>query len=358
VKTVRMWIFLGVMLASLIGGRSSLHAQPANQPVPVAEPPGLTDDMDKPWNQGVSEEARAAARELFLEGNRRFRIPLFAKAAERYKAALDKWKHPAFYFNLAIAQLNLGKDVEARESLILALQYGEEPLGAEQFQEAQKQFQDVTRQLGRIRITCSMEEVEVFLDGVKLFTGPGHYEGWAKATSHALIALKTGYYPIHKRVTVSPGELQDADLKLVTLSQAVDASRRWAVWKPWVVFTAGGAIAAASSIPHGLAARNFKAFDLGIQDLGCVKAVPPPGCMEAELSNEMKEQLHRATRQRVIAIGGYIVGGALVATGVVLLYLNRPRLAEQSEMKKSQKRVAIVPAMSAHMIGLSVSITR
>src|SRR5689334_24726391 len=45
-----------------------------------------------------------------------------------------------FHFEAAIAQLKLDRDVEARESLERALQYGEEALGAEQLREAQKQL--------------------------------------------------------------------------------------------------------------------------------------------------------------------------------------------------------------------------
>ena len=48
---------------------------------------------------------------VFLEGNRLFKIPLFTRAAEKYIAAIEKWTHPALYFNLALTQLNLGQDL-------------------------------------------------------------------------------------------------------------------------------------------------------------------------------------------------------------------------------------------------------
>jgi tetratricopeptide (TPR) repeat protein len=229
-----------MIIAGLIQAPSPLRAQPAgappgdpstptgNEPGPDDDEPVVIDDPDKPWTQGVSAEDRQAARELFLEGNRRFRIPLFAKAAEKYAAALARWKHPAFYFNLAVAQLNLGEDVEARENLERALEYGEEPLGAEQFQEAQRQLREVERQLGRIRVSCPTQGAEVTLDGVKLLTGPGSYEGWAKATPHEITAKKAGYLSEARQVAVTSGQLLEVELKLITLSEATDASRRWA----------------------------------------------------------------------------------------------------------------------------------
>ncbi|TMQ23258.1 MAG: hypothetical protein E6J90_10935 [Deltaproteobacteria bacterium] len=184
-KTANISMFAAVLLCSF-ASRSPLRAQPADpgpaqptsrgQTQPAnpgqAQPgrPGQTQPTspgrtrpastnvsvqgdDKPWNRGVPLATREGARVVFLEGNRLFKVPLFAQAAEQYLAALTKWKHPAFYFNLAIAQLNLGQDLEARDSLEHALQHGAEPLGALEFQEAQKQLKEVERQ--RDTIHCA-----------------------------------------------------------------------------------------------------------------------------------------------------------------------------------------------------------
>src|SRR6187431_2652464 len=144
-KIARRRLFLGATIACLLCGHASLQAQPIVKPIVTAE-------ENKLWNQGVPEQNRKAAEELFQKGNELFLIPLFAKAAEQYVAALNKWKHPAFYFNLALAQLNLGKEIEAHANLERALAYGEKPLGKEQFKEAQKQLAEVKRQIGQIRV--------------------------------------------------------------------------------------------------------------------------------------------------------------------------------------------------------------
>lgn len=380
-KTVPSWIFLGVLLIGLVHERAPLRAQPADKDTPadrapaapkgLAEPttdapaqsdddPIVTDDDDnKPWSQGVSAENRKAARKLFLEGNRLFRVPLFAKAAEQYMAALGKWKHPAFYFNLALAQLNLGKEVDARESLEQALQYGEAPLGAEQFHEAQKQLKEVRRQLGQIRVTCRTPGAEVTMDGMTLFIGPGSYQGWTKAKTHELTAKKAGYLSEAQRVTVSSEGLRDVELKLVTLSQATDASRRWAAWKPWAVVAAGGLIAAGGGGLHALAARSFDDYDKEVSRLCSTPAGDPPrvGCTQDEIDPELAVQLQRARRQQVIAVSSYVVGGSLVATGIVLLYMNRPRIAEQAGSSLSAGGVELTPVVSTDMLGLQLSMS-
>jgi hypothetical protein len=347
VKPARIAIFLGVMAAGLLHGHAPLHAQSTSAPL-------LSDGEDKPWNTGVSRENREAARALFLEGNRLFRVPLFAQAAAQYIAALTTWKHPAFYFNLALAQLNLGQEVEARDNLEKALQHGEEPLGAEQFAEAQKQFQQVARQLGRIRVACQTQGAEVTLDGVTLFIGPGSYQGWIKAKAHEITAKKANYLSEARRVTVEHGQLQDLELKLVTLRDVEDTSRRWAVWKPWSVVAAGAAIAVGGGVLHVLAAGNFSDYDKQFQQQRCAQM---GGCTKGNIRSDLNVQLSRATREQQLAVGGYIAGGSVIAVGVVLLYMNRPRLEQEGPTRSSAASVTVVPEVSRDTLGILLSVS-
>lgn len=339
-------MFLGVLVVGLTYRGAPLQAQ-------SADTPALFGNENEPWNRGVSNESRRAARELFLEGNRLFRIPLFARAAEKYRAALRTWAHPAFYFNLALAELNLGEDLDAHKALEQALQHGEAPLGTEQFQEARKQLQDLEHRLGRLRIRCPISGAEVTMDGTALFSGPGSYEGWVEAKVHEITAKKPEYLPETRRVTVSVGQFRDLELKLVTLDEAADAGRRWAKWKPWAVVAAGAAVAAGGGAFHAFAARNFQAFDAGFLKLSCAN---DHGCEEAGLQSGLSTQLSRATRQQKIAVGGYIAGGSLVAAGIALLYLNRPRLMERQSTNSSAERVAVTPTVSADMVGILMSV--
>src|SRR5258707_466030 len=104
------------MAICLTSNRAPLHAQSMSNSDTIA-----TEDDAKPWSQGVPLATRQAAQARFMKGNQLFMVPLFAQAVEQYIAALSQWKHPAFYFNLALAQLNLGQDVEARDNFEQAL---------------------------------------------------------------------------------------------------------------------------------------------------------------------------------------------------------------------------------------------
>jgi hypothetical protein len=322
----------------------------------VPEPAAVTDVDDKPWSIGVSVEDRRASRELFLEGNRLFRVPLFARAATQYLAALRKWKHPAFYFNLALAQINLDQEVEARENLERALKYGAEPLGVDEHKEAQRQFRLLERQLGRVRISCKIRGAEVTLDGVKLFTGPGSYEGWVKAEDHELTAKKSGYLSEARAVTVAAGKLEDVELHLITLDEASDQNRRWATWKPWAVVAAGSAVAIGGGVMHSLSAKNFSTYDDAFLRLPCVTDAGSTGCNEEQIGAELNDQLDRARLQQRLAIGAYAAGGAILATGAVLIYMNRPRTLEQESVGPAPDRLSLIPDLGADRIGVVLSV--
>jgi hypothetical protein len=346
VSIATRWIFIAVLVSGLTYRSAALRAQATDVAV-TAGPASAT------WNHGISIETRQAAREAFLEGNRLFRAPLFVRAIEQYRAALARWQHPAFYFNMGLAQLNLGQYLEAHETLELAIRSGPEPLGDDRFQEARKQLQDIERRLGRLRIQCSTSGAEVTLDGAPLFTGPGSWEGWVYAKTHEITAKKPDYLSEARLVKAPAGQLERIDLKLVTLEEAGDAGRRWAKWKPWTVVAAGAAFAAAGGAVHAVAARNFKSFDDAFLEKPCAST----GCTEDEIGPALNARLNRATRQQQIAVGCYIAGGSLVAAGMALLYMNRPRLLEQ-QASSSAGHVTIAPTVSDGAIGILVNVTR
>jgi hypothetical protein len=185
--------------------------EPGAQPV---NPLDLENDDRMPWSTGVTPAARDAARQAFLEGNRLFHIPLFLRAAEKYTEALSKWKHPVFYFNLAITQIHLGQYLEAHRNLDGVLAFGGEPLGAGRAREARQQLGEVERHLGQLHIRCAVPGAEVTLDGELLFIGPGNKDSWVSARDHEVVARKAGHAARTEKVIVAAGAQQTVTLAL------------------------------------------------------------------------------------------------------------------------------------------------
>lgn len=341
-KLARISIFVGVITCVLVATSAPLRAQ-------VTEAPNIAGSDNMPWNRGVTVETRIAARELFLEGNRLFKIPLFSQAVEKYTQAIAQWKHPAFYFNLALAEINLGQYLEAREDLEESLKSGEQPLRADRFAEAQKQLVEVKRHLGRIHVSCPTPGAEVTLDGAVLFVGPGEREVWLKAQAHEVIAKKQAYGTQSKHVTVVPGARETVDL---TLNKLIE-DRPWAAWKPWAIVGAGVGLAAAGGILQSFSARNFDAYDATFSKLDCAAA----GCTTEQIGPHLNDKLNRAKLERNLAFGGYAAGGLAIAGGVVLLYINRPHLTEQEDATRNSTDIAIVPMVSGDTLGMTVMIS-
>jgi tetratricopeptide (TPR) repeat protein len=353
VTTKTPWIVIGVIACGLIAGSPPLHAQAPSAPAPSAPgAPSTAGGDDEPWNRGVAPEVRDAAREVFLEGNRLFKIPLFAQAVEKYTEAIGKWAHPAFYFNLALAQLNLGQEVEAHSSLEQAMKHGAGPLGEAELREAKKQLLELERRLGRLRVSCPTAGAEVTLDGATLFTGPGSREIWVKAQAHEITAKRRDYVTRVKRVTVTPGAMQALDLPLRKLI----GDRPLAVWKPWAVVGTGAALAAAGGVLHAFSARDFRAYDGEFLKLSCSTT----GCTDQAIDAErpgLRDELRRARFEQKLAVGGYIAGGAAIVAGAALVFLNRPRVAEQEEEGPRGGGIAVAPLVSGDSLGMLVTVS-
>jgi hypothetical protein len=110
---------------------------------------------------------------------------------------------------------------------------------------------------------------------------------------------------------------------------------------------------------HARSYRNFEIYDEQFQRLSCWSMpTGARGCRQDEIPLELNDRLSLARRQQLIARGGYIIGASLVTTGAVLLYLNRPRPAEQGARRHAGGGVAVVPAVSGDSFGIVISVIR
>jgi hypothetical protein len=109
---------------------------------------------------------------------------------------------------------------------------------------------------------------------------------------------------------------------------------------------------------HAFAAKNFSGYDNELQGLPCGRGDPPPGCAKDDPDLiPLNARLKLARREQAVAVGGYIGGGLLMATGAVLLYLNRPHISEQGNTNSFTKSVIVTPVVSNDSFSVSIYIT-
>jgi hypothetical protein len=346
---IRLGVAMSVALACTSPARAQSGEPPADDdaanPVPAAAaaaPPGGdaafpidTADAsdaageDAPWNQGVDVEQRHAARKVFLEANELARKRFFATAAAKYRQAMELWPHPAFAYNLALAQLQLDQPIEAHASLLRAVEHGLGPLG-DRYEQARQQIARIESEIGTIEVSCAEPGARVMLDGKPLFAGPGTYRGVVRPGAHQLVAIRRGLAPVVEQLVVSPGEQGSVALVFeYPETEVTETRRRWAAWKPYTVVATGAALVLAGGMLDWHSTRLFDDHDRVFREK-C-----PTGCMTGMEPSGLGNRQSRAESEQRLAIIGYAAGGAVLATGVVLSYFGRERAY--------RKRVRVAP---------------
>jgi hypothetical protein len=180
------------------------------------------------------------------------------------------------------------------------------------------------------------------LDGQLSFVAPGHKTQRLLPGPHSLVARKAGYLTETRALMLPPGRRSDEKIAMVSLASLPTRTvRRWKAWKPWALFGAG-LVVALVGVPLMVDAKhNLDSFDADVAR-SC-----PNGCGPGALSSSTLDAHSRATTENGAAIGLFAVGGALAATGAVLLILNQPR---------AEKRLALAPALAPGFAGLFASV--
>ncbi len=302
--------------------------------VALAEP-------ERPWARGVSAPDQELALGLFRDANVLFEQSQYSQALGRYREALKTWDHPAIRFNTAVALINLDQPLEAFENLEAALRFGDAPFDGDTFKQAQLYRKLLGGQVAEIEVVCAEPGAEVLLDGERLFIGPGSNRRRLKPGPHQLVARKDGFLTETAVLQLESGVLHRQDVTLARPSAAqLKLVRRFPVWVPWSVLGAGVVIAVIGAPLMASAQASFNTFDSDLARL-C-----PEGCAQSTLPRTILDVRSAGRVENGFAIGMFAVGGAMVATGVVLLSLNGLR-------SESEPTFALVPVLGPGLFGFN-----
>lgn len=329
----RITVFLATVLALGVLGATPAWAQ--------QQKPG----EERPWAQGVPPDKQKAALELFRTGNTLLKESVFVQAAEKYRQALALWDHPAIHYNLALALLNLDQPTEVYEHLVAAMRYGVAPLDIEKMEHARAYKNLIERQLASLEVTCDEPGATVSMDGQKLLSAPGKFEGRVRPGAHTFAVSKEGHPPTTVSRTLHADEKTSLALKLFTDEDLTRYRRRWSAWKPWAVLGAGVAVAVTGGALHMQARKSYDDFDSHIAE--CGGCVPTPDVTQMRTRGDSMQQL---------AFGAYAVGSAAVVTGAVLAIINRPQPYRISpDEAQSPQGVSIAPLLGGSKGGVQAT---
>lgn len=302
-----------VIALLLIGTLARAQSIEATRPVPAEA---------RPWARGVSEAEQAIAVALYNAGNQEFAESRFAQAIGKYREAIGHWDHPAIRFNMAVALINLGQPVEARENLVRSLAHGPAALSADAYAQAQTYQKLLDAQLGRVRITCAEPGATVTLDGKHLFTSPGTADLFLLPGEHQVVAAKPGFLTVSRVLVLVAGQLTAYDIPAIEAKPVPHNVRRWAPWKPWAVVGTGGAIGAAGMVVYVFAGKQFAAHDR-LVTAKCRRACTAD---DVAMYPEIPRRKRRAENEQIVAFSLLSAGGAVLAVGLSGLIMNQARL--------------------------------
>ena len=287
--------------------------------VAVVAPSGSTASADEPaWASGVSDARKQRARTLLDAGNALFVDNNYAEALATYRDALVAWDHPAIRFNVVRCLILLERPLEAWDNLELALRYGAEPLEPAVYEEAVSFRKQLAKQIGRIEITCEQVGVKLVLDGAPLATCPAREARRLLPGPHAVVGSLAGYLTKSLEVIVVGGDRATAEISLVRLSDAARVTRRWPTWIPWVVAGTGAGVAALGGLVEIKAHSDENLYERSVAR-DCSTMACPVDPIVARLHDS-------AVSENRLGIAAMSIGLAALATGSVMLYLNRAHL--------------------------------
>lgn len=307
-------------------------------------------EPERPWASGIAEEQQERALAIFRDGNELFMALKYAPAFNQYRRALDLWEHPGIYYNAAVALINLDKPLAAYKHLEKALAYGEAPLGHDNHTQALLYKKLLAAQLAELHVVCKEPGAQVMLDGELLFTAPGEWSAHLLPGAHQLVARKPGSMIESRALQLAAGQFTHEQVELSTIKATPMRSvRRWNVYMPWLVL-GGGALLAAAGVPLAVAADNStEAFDRDVNRL-C-----PWGCRSADLPETAHDARSRGEIESGVALGLFIGGGVIAATGMVLMMMNQSRLVPD-ERKKPRGALEIQALASPSSLGVSAAL--
>ncbi|WP_437682339.1 hypothetical protein [Sorangium sp. So ce131] len=267
---------------------------------------------------------------------------MLAEARAKYEEALASWEHPELRFYLGRVLKSIGRPLLAHENLRLAMRWGPGSLKPEDEQAARAAMRALVEQeLAAIEIRCDEPGAVVLLDGKPWFVGPAAERRMVTPGEHVLVARKQGHFTVIKPIVVLAGK--EASGKLALSVDAVVTRQRWPGWVPWTTVGAGAALGLAGGGLMWHAGTRHRDADQGLQGACATSCDPLP-----------HDEYAGSVLESRLAIGAFIAGGATLAAGAALLFMNKPQSYRTED--RGGVRVELRPAASFDAASLSAQL--
>lgn len=279
----------------------------------------------------------------------------FTSAAATYRSALAEWQRA----NLA---LQAGESMKFTDDLVGAYWQFEyaarcgrhdvrkaDPrfLSRGDLERARSQLKRLRAKLGEIMVVCPQEGVAIMLDGRQWLYCPGVRREMLLVGRYRIQSEKPNHVAIDQSMTLAGGER--ATLRSELMSEADAYYTRFRSWQPWAVIGTGATFGLLGAGLQWRAYRNVADHDSQLGDL-CEEP-----CSATEQENKgLPTLLERAERYQNYAASSFVLGGAVLATGLVLLFLNQKRLTHPEAGKTRIEIIEVTTSGTPADVGFNV----
>lgn len=300
------------------------------------------------WFQGVPVERQERARDLYRQAVGLHKVLRFVDAIALYEEALGQWEHPQIRFELARAVFKTGRPLVTWNHLQQVWRWGDDALVGDQRERARTLEQTLLREhLAIIEARCDQPGVEVELGGKLLVRGPGGGEQVVRPGEHVLSARKEGHFSLVRSIVTVAGKRVAVAVELSP--DRVVETRRWTRWKPWAVAGAGAVIGV---VGVGLRLDGGRRVDNAVAAIGerCES--------QAICDPSSQKRFDRGTLESDVGVGTLIAGSAVVAAGLALVVVNRPRPFRSEDRGRApiDMMPILAPSVSGDGAGVSLHI--
>jgi tetratricopeptide (TPR) repeat protein len=279
-------------------------------------------------------QAKAQAQTLLGQGTKLYQQGDVAGALEKFNAAYAAYPSPKLMFNIAQANRDLGRPVEALEAFEKFLA-GAADTSPETVADVRKSVAELQRKLGRIQIDCETAGAEVSVDGKSVGVAPLPELVWATPGRHQVAAKHASAAPAIEDADVTAGSVSTVTLQLRPQAASLaapapkaapnfdvqatapssEANEGWWLGRKWTWVAAGSTVLlAAGAVTFGLLMQSK--FDSLRSSCGAGNPARP-GCSQSDIDSV-------SSRRTMANVFWGLAGAAAVTTGVLFYFEGRP----------------------------------
>jgi tetratricopeptide (TPR) repeat protein len=304
-----------VLLVSLLAapaahaGKPRRRAKPPAAPVEAAPAAPAVDPADALLDEGT----HLFTEEADYDG-------ALSRFQESYRTR-PSWKALS---GMALVYQQQGRYVEAIDTYERLLHDFGATLTDAQMSTVRRRLGELDQRVGVVVVKIAQPEAVVYIDGHEVSRGAGEVRVRVLPGPHTLVATLERHETLTRRIDAQPGHALPIDVRLgaervQVVVQQQRFERPYPTWVPWLTMGGGVLLALTGGGLHYAAIQDFDAFDAK------VAAEVPVGGMALPVDDAFKRS---GERKQDAAISLYALAGVTAATGLVLLFFDRPRPVE------------------------------